>query len=46
MGDGEAGGEVGVVLGTYFHVLPGTQQETVNAITENVTNSSKKCRKQ
>ena len=41
VGDGEAGGEDGVELGTYFYLLPGMQQETVNAITENVTSCSK-----
>jgi hypothetical protein len=34
VGDGEAGGEDGVVLGTFFHVLPGMQQEAVEAMND------------
>jgi hypothetical protein len=34
VGDGEAGGEDGVVLGTYFHVLPGMHEKAVKALTE------------
>ena len=31
MGDGETGGEEGVVLGTYFRVLSGMQEQAVEA---------------
>jgi hypothetical protein len=37
VGDGGAGSEDVVALDTYSHVLPGMQEQAVNAITEMLT---------